>query len=195
MPDDIKQDSSRDQELLFTEDTTVSESPSHANKTVHGKPWKVVVIDDDENIHALTNAVLKKFSYKEQPLEIVNGYSGEEACKLMNHHMDCAVLLLDIVMETDNAGFKVVDYVRNKLNNPFVRIVIRTGQPGQFNEKDIVKQYEINDYRDKTELTIQKLNTVIVTALRSYNDLAKVLTMAGCKYTLDELIEQNTCAQ
>ena len=133
--------------------------------------WKVLIVDDEPEVHAVTKLALNDFSLNGKTLEFVSAYSGEEAKKCFREHDDIAVVLLDVVMETDDAGLKVAEYIRNELDNHFTRIILRTGQPGQAPEKDVIINYDINDYKSKTELTAQKLFTVIIAALRSYRDI------------------------
>ena len=133
-----------------------------------------MVIDDDEDVHALTNLVLRSYSFESRGLEIITGYSGEDAHRLMAEHPDTAVLLLDVVMETEHAGLDAVKVIREHLGNSFVRIILRTGQPGQAPEQDVINSYDINDYKEKTELTEQKLITAITASLRSYRDLRTI---------------------
>jgi len=40
-------------------------------------------------------------------------------------------VLLDVIMETDQAGLDLVEFIRDTLKNETVRIILRTGQPGQ----------------------------------------------------------------
>jgi CheY-like chemotaxis protein len=91
--------------------------------------------------------------------------------EILANHPDTAVILLDVVMEHDQAGLELVKYIREELHNPFVRIILRTGQPGQAPEREVILNYDINDYKEKTELTAKKLFTSLVAALRTYNDL------------------------
>lgn len=62
---------------------------------------------------------------------------------------DVAVCLLDVVMETEHAGLETANAIRSMLKNTFVRIVLRTGQPGQAPEETIIAEYDINDYKEK----------------------------------------------
>ncbi|MBT3135068.1 DUF3369 domain-containing protein [Alteromonas sp. ALT199] len=133
--------------------------------------WKVLIVDDEPEVHAVTKLALNDFTLNGKGLEFVSAFSGEEARVIFETHDDIAVVLLDVVMETDDAGLKLADYVRNELDNHFTRIILRTGQPGQAPEKDVIINYDINDYKPKTELTAQKLFTVIIAALRSYRDI------------------------
>lgn len=122
-------------------------------------PWKVLVVDDEPEIHQVTRLVLGNFRFADRPLQLISAYSSSEAEALLREHADTAVMLLDVVMETDQAGLDLVRIVRERLKNQFVRIVLRTGQPGQAPEHEVVAAYDINDYKEKTELTAQKLST------------------------------------
>lgn len=154
-------------EFLFAEDT---EEEVHE---VLGT-WKVLVVDDEPEVHAVTKLALSDFVFQEKRLEFISAYSGEEAKRIFLENDDIAVVLLDVVMETDDAGLLVAEYVRNTLNNHFTRIILRTGQPGQAPERDVILNYDINDYKSKTELTAQKLFTVVIATLRSYRDIISI---------------------
>ncbi|WP_158969863.1 DUF3369 domain-containing protein [Paraglaciecola sp. L3A3] len=151
-------------EIFFAEDNEEQETTSL------GK-WKVLIVDDEPEIHAVTKLALGDFVFQDRSLEFICAYSGAEAKKMFREHRDIAVVLLDVVMETDDAGLKVADFIRNDINNHFTRIILRTGQPGQAPERDVIINYDINDYKSKTELTSQKLFTVVISALRSYRDI------------------------
>ncbi len=133
--------------------------------------WVVLVVDDEEEVHTVTTLALAGFKYAGHGLEIINAYSAAEARTILTSRNDIAMILLDVVMETDSAGLDLVRYIREILNNKFVRIVLRTGQPGQAPEYSVITEYDINDYKEKTELTRQKLFTCVYTSLSSYRDL------------------------
>ncbi|EDN71458.1 sensory transduction histidine kinase [Beggiatoa sp. PS] len=134
-------------------------------------PWKILVVDDESDIHIVTRAVFQNLNFAGKPLQILQAMSGQEAQEILVAESDIAVALIDIVMETDDAGLKLVDFIRNELHNSLIRLIIRTGQPGLAPENTVVEHYDINDYKDKTELTSQKLYTTIRLALKSYQDL------------------------
>lgn len=133
--------------------------------------WKVLIVDDEPEVHAVTKLALSDFVFQDKTIEFISAYSGTEAKEIINQHNDIAIVLLDVVMETDDAGLNVANYIRNELNNHKVRIILRTGQPGQAPEKQVIVNYDINDYKSKTELTAQKLFTVVLSGLRSYRDI------------------------
>ncbi|MEZ5461690.1 DUF3369 domain-containing protein [Dokdonella sp.] len=136
--------------------------------------WKILIVDDEPEVHQVTRLVLGNFRFADRPLQLISAYSSAEAEKLLREHTDTAVILLDVVMETEQAGLKLVRTIRERLDNHFVRIVLRTGQPGQAPEHEIVAAYDINDYKEKTELTAQKLATTLYSALRAYRDMRTI---------------------
>lgn len=133
--------------------------------------WKVMIVDDEPEVHRITKLTLNKFEFDGKPITFLDAYSAADAKALLKQHPDVALLLLDVVMEADDAGLEVVRYAREVCHNKLVRIVLRTGQPGQAPEDDVVNNYDINDYKDKTELTSQKLRTLLRASLRSYRDI------------------------
>ncbi|MBF0625093.1 MAG: DUF3369 domain-containing protein [Magnetococcales bacterium] len=158
-------------------DLVLAEEPS-AGELLAGlppqRPWKILVVDDDEEIHALTRLVLRHFSFERRSVELIGGYTGREAVRLMADHRDVAVILMDVVMESEHAGLEAVRRIREELENRFVRIIMRTGQPGQAPEHRVIQDYDINDYKEKVRLTTQRLITSVTAALRSYRDLRAI---------------------
>lgn len=135
---------------------------------------KVAVIDDDPAVHEGTRFALSDYSLNGQGIEILHADSAAEGRRLMAAHPDIAVVLLDVVMESETAGLDLVDYIRRTLRNEFVRIILRTGQPGQAPERRVIVEHDINDYKAKTELTSEKLFTALTAALRAHQQLLKM---------------------
>jgi signal transduction histidine kinase len=153
--------------LQLTDDPA---SPAQAG----GKSWTIAVIDDDPGVHEGTRFALYDYALNGQGLRIVSAHSAAEGRELLAREPAIAVILLDVVMETDTAGLELVDYIRKELKNETVRIVLRTGQPGQAPERRVIVDYDINDYKAKTELTADKLFTTLTAALRSYQQLQRL---------------------
>ncbi len=151
-----------------------------------GPSWKIAVVDDDPAVHDGTRFALQDYSLHGRGLELLSARSAAEARILFGDHPDVAVILLDVVMETEGAGLELVEYVRDELRNETVRIILRTGQPGQAPERRIVVDYDINDYKAKTELTAEKLFTALTAAIRSYEQLIKLVeTRRGLEIIID----------
>jgi response regulator RpfG family c-di-GMP phosphodiesterase len=139
--------------------------------TVTAPPWKVLLVDDEPEIHEVTRLVLSGFQFEGRPLLILSATTAAEAKEMLSEFDDIAVILLDVVMESDQAGLHLVQYIRQELGNHNVRIVLRTGEPGQAPEHEVITRYDINDYKEKTELTAQKLATTMFASLRAYRDI------------------------
>ncbi|MGJ5134802.1 ATP-binding response regulator [Bradyrhizobium oligotrophicum] len=170
----------QDDVLQLIEDTGFDEDDGSARK------WKIAVIDDDHAVHEGTRFALSDYSLNGQGLEILSAYSAAEGRALMREHTDIAAVLLDVIMETDVAGLELVEYIRNEIKNETVRIILRTGQPGQAPERRVIVQYDINDYKAKTELTADKLFTSLTAALRSYQQLERMVqTRRGLEIIID----------
>ncbi|WP_445376518.1 response regulator [Niveispirillum fermenti] len=131
----------------------------------------MLVVDDDEEVHIMTRLVLGRLTYKGRPLELLSARSGVEADAIFRRRDDIAVALLDIVMETDDAGLRLARRIRDDFANSDVRLILRTGQPGQAPVRDVIVNYDINDYKSKTELTAEKLFITIITGLRSFDNI------------------------
>ncbi|MBF0214158.1 MAG: diguanylate cyclase [Magnetococcales bacterium] len=148
--------------------------------------WRILVVDDDEEVHAVTRMILGKVRYKGRGIEILDAYSASEARALLEHEKQLAIILLDVVMESDDAGLQLVRMIREELKNLAVRIILRTGQPGQAPEERVIIDYDINDYKSKSELTAQKLFTTVIAALRSWESIVSLeRTRIGLEKILD----------
>lgn len=137
-------------------------------------PWKVVIVDDDPEVHNITQLSLADFKFEGKEIEFVNLYSGIDAKQYFRENNDVALVLLDVVMESDDAGLKVADYLRKELQNTYTRIVLRTGQPGSAPEHSIFQNYDIDGYIAKTNMTVNVLKQSMYIALRSYRDLLRI---------------------
>lgn len=157
-----------DDDFEFLEEDAGSEEQKSTEK------WKVLISDDESSIHDISVLALKDIEYDNRKLEFLHAYSAEETISILKQHPDTALLLLDVVMESDSAGLDAVERIRNELGNTFVRIILRTGQPGQAPEHEVIQKYDINDYKEKTELTAKKLFTTVISALRSYHDIMRL---------------------
>jgi diguanylate cyclase (GGDEF)-like protein len=136
--------------------------------------WRVMIIDDDEDVHSTTTFALGNLDMQHRPLEFVHAYSAGQAREMLKHEAEIAVILLDVVMEQDDAGLHLVRYIRETLKLHDVRIILRTGQPGYAPEIDAIRDFDINDYKTKSELTRIKLFTTVTAAIRSYEQIRKI---------------------
>ena len=164
-----------DDEVIFLEEddqlVSLVEDVDNPSPSVEREAWKIMIVDDDPAVHQATQLALKNFIFDDKPLCIIEAFSGSEAKKLISEHPDVAFILLDVVMETNDAGLKLVQYIREELKNRQVQIILRTGQPGEAPEESVIRNYEINDYKTKVELTRQRLITSMIASLRAYRNI------------------------
>ena len=148
--------------------------------------WKLLVVDDEVDIRTLTKLSLKGFNFDQRELQFLEAGSAYQARQLLAEHDDIAVALIDVVMETDDAGLKLVEYIRDELKNRMIRLVIRTGQPGIAPERYVIENFDIDDYKDKTELSATRLYTTVRSAIKAYRDLKTIdLNRQGLARVLD----------
>ena len=155
-----------DDELQFAEETE-AELPE--------KSWKILIVDDEVEIHDVTILALNDVTFEDRALIFLSAYSAAEAQRIIQTHTDIAIVLLDVVMETDDAGLQLINYIREDLENFTTRIILRTGQPGHAPEDIVAINYGINDYKTKTELTARKLFISIITGLRTFSTIIQMM--------------------
>lgn len=154
-------------EMILIEDESEQDTSSHSQ----ARTWKILIVDDDEDVHQATGLALRGLMIEGRPLELLHAYSGADAQDMIEQDDDLAVILLDVVMEHESAGLEVVRHVREKLQRSALRIILRTGQPGYAPELDTIRNYDINDYKTKSELTRVRLFTCLMTAVRAYRQI------------------------
>ncbi|MCB9077941.1 MAG: response regulator [Anaerolineaceae bacterium] len=168
---DNKTDSS---DQLFTNQKHPKDSSTQNHPEENGNCWKILIVDDKSEAHQVAKLALKRLKFENKALEFYSAFSAQEAREMLRDHTDIALILLDVVMESDHAGLELAQYIRDILTNKMIRIIIRTGQPGKAPEELVFMDYDINDYTTKTELTREKITTAVIGALRSYRDLTTI---------------------
>jgi EAL domain-containing protein (putative c-di-GMP-specific phosphodiesterase class I)/CheY-like chemotaxis protein len=141
--------------------------------------WKVLLVDDEPAVHEVSRLILSGLRFEGRDIELLSANSGAQAREILNHHVDVALVLLDVVMETDDAGIALVQHIREQLRDRDLQIVLRTGQPGMAPERDVVLRYEINGYFLKTDITAQRLHSIVISALRSYRHARSLRAIHG----------------
>lgn len=157
-----------DQDLILIDDEPEEDSGSDL------PPWLVLVVDDEEDVHTLTRSVVSELRFMGRDICLLHASSGRQAASVMAETSDIAVVLLDVVMETDDAGLQLVRTIREEFLNTTVRIVLRTGQPGIAPERQVILDWDINEYLPKSELTANRLFSSVVSSLRAYHHLAEL---------------------
>ncbi|WP_394779221.1 EAL domain-containing protein, partial [Undibacterium sp.] len=159
------------------DDLVFLDEPEASDLTVAAKPqltWRIMIIDDDPDVHSATTFALGSLEIQHRALSFLHAYSAAEARDILQQETDIAIILLDVVMEQEDAGLQLVSHIRKTLGMSDVRIILRTGQPGYAPEIDAIRDYDINDYKTKSELTRTKLYTAVTSAIRSYEQICAI---------------------
>ncbi len=138
-----------------------------AEVTDSSRPWRILVVDDDPDVHKVTRMALRDFEFEGRGADVQSAHSGNEARTVFRRHADVAVALVDVVMESEQAGLEFVDWVRTGCDRP-VRLLIRTGEAGSAPPSQIAAKHDINGYLDKTLLTADRLKAQLIIELRAY---------------------------
>ncbi|WP_043749003.1 putative bifunctional diguanylate cyclase/phosphodiesterase [Imhoffiella purpurea] len=133
--------------------------------------WRILIVDDEADVHEATELALRDLIIDDRSLVFLHAYSAQQAYDILAETQDIAVVLLDVVMESEGAGLELVHRIREELAQRAVRIILRTGQPGYAPEIDAIRAYDINDYKTKSELTRVRLFTSLTVAIRSYRQI------------------------
>ncbi len=172
----------------MTDHLVFSDEQSDASKQPNLPPWLVVVVDDEPEVHEVTQLVMAGFEMDGRGLKFIHCHSAQEARAVLSEPNDIALILLDVVMESEHAGLDLARQIREEIRNVNVRIVLRTGQPGQAPEEQVIRDYDINDYKEKTDLTRRKLITIFYAGLRAYRDLMRIeLARLGLRRSIEAI--------
>jgi diguanylate cyclase len=175
-----------DDDLLELLDEPEHAEPDHRPQD---RPWRILIVDDDGDVHKATELAMQGLTVEGQPLVFLHASSAAQARQLLASEDDLAVVLLDVVMESEDAGLQLVRHIRDELRLYALRIVLRTGQPGYAPEIETVQAYDINDYKTKSELTRTRLYTVLTAAVRSYR---QICALEANRRGLEMIVESST---
>ncbi|MCG8454349.1 MAG: DUF3369 domain-containing protein [Spirochaetales bacterium] len=129
---------------------------------------KVLIVDDEPTVHDITALVLKNFQYRGFQLQLRSAFSASEARRILASEGPFALILLDVIMETDDSGLRLAQFIREELRDPMVRIILRTGQPGMVPQRQVMRDFEIDDYKEKAELTSERFDAAVTASIRTY---------------------------
>ncbi|MGF7173255.1 ATP-binding protein [Azospirillum doebereinerae] len=161
-----------DDDILFAAEDDATTAPDGAEPP----PWTVLVVDDEPDVHAMTALLLADVTFQGRRLALIGGVSASDARAILETRRDVAVLLLDVMMEEEDSGLKLVRWIRDELGNRDLRIILRTGEPGQAPQRDVIVDYDINDYKPKADLSAEGLFTAVIAALRAFAQIQSIET-------------------
>ena len=150
--------------------------------------WRVLAVDDDADFQRATAFALSELELLGGRIELIQAFSCREASMLLAKHHDIALVLLDVVMETEDAGLRLIKALREVIGNRETRVVMLTGEPGLAPAHEVMRDYDINDYWTKSELGAERLLTVLTAAVRGY---AQLKAVASARRGLQMIVESS----
>lgn len=160
----------RDKDLF--EFDAESESPHTRDKS----RWVVLSVEDNALFQQTLVHTLKNMLIHGHSLEVLTASNSAEARLMLEQRADINLVFLDVVMETDDAGLQLVNVIRHTLNNPIIRIILLTGQPGQAPSRQVMERYDIDDYWTKTELREDNLFNTLNGNLKTWRRMEELRT-------------------
>jgi len=183
--------------MTFADESDLPHETQNSTSPADSDPWQILLVDDEPDVHEVTQIVLRNTHILGHRLAFTCAFSAAEAFELLQQR-SFACILLDVVMETDDAGLRLVSRIRDELQDKTTRIILRTGQPGQAPEMTVIDQYDINDYASKTDLTRNRLITSITSALRTYRQIHALeesqLALKDAQQHLEARVAERTAA-
>lgn len=141
-----------------------------ATETGH-VPWLVLVVDDEDSMREMIRIWLRDLTYQGRPVEVLEATSKLEALQVLRRTPEVAVVLLDQVLEGPNDGIETALYIRRTLGLRETRVILNTALDQALPKLDVLQREEVNDIQYKNELSLQKLQALVITNLRNYRDL------------------------
>lgn len=158
--------------------------------------WKVIIVDDDNFVHRMIKEINNNLSFEGKRIEFYSAYTSEEAIKLLNENKDIALVLLDVFLEEKDSGLHLVKHIREDIKDTDVRIVLMTDKGSMSLQEEVILHYDINGYENKSDLFSKKMNTIILSSLRSFRDINRInnnrVAMEEVVLSISNLYETNS---
>ena len=129
--------------------------------------WIILVVDDDLDVHVATKLTLQNVVILGKTLKLIDVHSGHEAITLLKENRHIDLILLDMIMESQDAGLAVASWLRNESgchDKPI--IILRTGQPGLLKDAEILLNKNFNAVVEKSSITRSKFISLLTKMLQ-----------------------------
>ena len=136
--------------------------------------WIILIVDDEESIHENLKFTLRRMVHANKEIVLLHAYSAKEAKKIIAENPTIAVIVLDVMMERDDAGLSFVQFLRDEANNKDTRVLLYTGQPTIAPKREVAEKYIIDGYLDKNSTDNNDCYVAVRLALKSYEERLKL---------------------
>ena len=151
-------------DLIFEEESEGGKSSDHFGV------WKILMIDDDEQVHQSTVLALGDEVVLGRKLSFDHARSAKEALDIMNKGDSIPDLaFVDMVMETPDAGLRFAMAAKESTSWSSVKILLRSGQPGFSNEMEKARSLGVEGFAQKASISRSVLISALVELLSGRN--------------------------
>ncbi|MEN3042676.1 MAG: response regulator [Fervidobacterium sp.] len=130
----------------------------------------VLIADDSKTVHnQITNAI-KNVTVENKPIELESVYSYQEF-KNVYEPNKYALVITDLVMETEDSGINVINHIRHTVNDTKTRIILMTANPEKVPQELLIRDCDINSYIEKKSMNDFSLKLTVISLLKAYKDI------------------------
>jgi CheY-like chemotaxis protein len=136
--------------------------------------WNVLIVDDEPDMHEVTELALKRETVFGAKLKIHHAHSAKEGREFFEQNTAAAALavaFVDVVMESEDAGLQLCKWIRDERQENATQLLLRTGQPGRAPPRKIIDEYNISGYMTKMEATPERLYSALKTAIQEFYNM------------------------
>ena len=164
----------------MTEQTPPQAPLSHLSR---GQKWKLLLIDEAEEVHAQVYEITKSYVYQGKPLELISATNFEVAEVLIEQNVDLSIILLGQLPE-QNRTENLLQFTRVTCQNYWTRILNCTGEPKQIEDPEVIKG--LQGFMGHGILSDVRLLTFLTTVLQSFEEAIYASDSTGSRLTLPE---------
>ena len=130
-------------------------------------PWLILSVDDDELVHTVTRRALRDLRFEGRGMHVLSAESAAEAREKLARRPDIDLILLDVAMEGPHSGLDLLHELRQEPQHRRTRIILRTGKRNLESPIEMVTRHEIDGFCPKGEVSLDALQLLVVTSLRT----------------------------
>lgn len=141
--------------------------PSTDPSATEAPPWVILSVDDDELVHLVTRRALRDLRFEGRGVHVLAAESAAEAREKLARRPDIKLIFLDVSLETAQSGLDLLRELREQPQHRHTRIILRSGHRPIASPLEMVGRYEIDGYYFKGDHTLDALQLLALTSLRT----------------------------
>ncbi|ODN30332.1 HD domain-containing phosphohydrolase [Fervidobacterium thailandense] len=149
--------------------------------------FSIMVVDDSKTVRAEIRSILSKVQFEGEKLEIHEA-EGFEDFKTRYEPDKYALVLTDLVMEEEQSGIRVVNYIRHELGDAKTRIVLMTANPEKVPLELLENDCDVNYFLEKKTLSELSLKICVIAMLKAYKNVIAFEKALGA---LENIVESS----